>query len=88
MMKDQKWKLFRTIDIRYFFAGSFLLLLFSSCSDKYLAFKKFYKFKSEDKRPDYSNLNYWAAHPLKWDPSDSLPKPFRANKKDTLVDVF
>jgi len=59
-----------------------------SCSDKYLAFKKFYKFKSEDKRPDYSNLNYWAAHPLKWDPSDSIPKPLKKEKRDTMVDVF
>src|SRR4030095_11104036 len=75
-------------NVGYFIIGAFVLLLFSSCSDKYLAFKKFYKFKSEDKRPDYSNLNYWAAHPLKWDPSDSIPKPLRKEKRDTLVDVF
>jgi hypothetical protein len=73
---------------RYFLKGSLLLLLFSSCSDKYLAYKSLYQFKSEDKKPDYSNLNYWAAHPLKWDPSDSIPKPLRKEKRDTLVDVF
>ena len=88
MMKDQKLKFFEPICMRYLAIASLVLLLFSSCSDKYLAFKKFYKFKSEDKRPDYSNLNYWAAHPLKWDPSDSTPKPLRKDKKDTLVDVF
>ena len=88
MMKDQKLKFFGSLLIRYFFTGALFLLIFSSCSDKYLAFKKFYKFKSEDKRPDYSNLNYWAAHPLKWDPSDSIPKPLRKDKRDTLVDVF
>jgi len=88
MMKDQKRKLFGLTNFHSFIIGVFVLLLVSSCSDKYLAFKKFYKFKSENKKPDYSNLNYWAAHPLKWDPSDSIPKPLRKEKKDTLVDVF
>jgi len=64
------------------------IFIFSSCSDKYLSHVSKYKFKSEDKKPDYSNLNYWAAHPLKWDPSDSIPKPLRKKKRDTLVDVF
>jgi len=88
MMKDQKWRLFRTICTRHLSAGFLLLLLFCSCSDKYLAYKPLYQFKSEDKKPDYSNLNYWAAHPLKWDPADSIPKPLRKEKRDTLVDVF
>ena len=64
------------------------IFVFSSCSDKYLPHVSKYKFKSEDKKPDYSNLYYWAAHPLKWDPSDSVPKPLRKEKRDTLVDVF
>src|SRR4026209_902673 len=64
------------------------MFVFSSCSDKYLSHVSKYKFKSEDKKPGYSNLNYWAAHPLKWDPSDSIPKPLRKEKRDTLVDVF
>lgn len=68
--------------------GTIFLLFVSSCSDKYLAYKALYDFKSENKTPDYSNLNYWAAHPLKWDPSDSIPKPLRKNKRDSLVDVF
>lgn len=68
--------------------GTILVLFVSSCSDKYLAYKALYGFKSENKTPDYSNLNYWAAHPLKWDPSDSIPKPLRKNKRDSLVDVF
>src|SRR6185436_2051527 len=85
MMKDQKWTSFRSICVLLGFA---FLMPFSSCSDKYHAYKSLYRFKSEDKKPDYSNLNYWAAHPLKWDPSDSVPKPLRKEKKDTLVDVF
>ena len=64
------------------------LLVFASCSDKYLRYTQLYQFKSEDKKPDYSNLNYWAAHPLKWDPSDSIPKPLLTEKRDSLVDVF
>jgi hypothetical protein len=59
-----------------------------SCSDKYLAFKDQYQFKSKDGRPDYSNLHYWAAHPWKWDPSDSIPAPLKNGEKDSLVDVF
>ena len=30
----------------------------------------------------------WAAHPDKWDPSDSIPKPLRNNWRENLVDVF
>jgi hypothetical protein len=88
MMKDRKWTFFSSIRIHYCLIGFFLSLLLSSCSDKYLTYKSLYQFKAEDKKPDYSNLNYWAAHPLKWDPSDSIPKPLRKEKKDTLVDVF
>jgi len=88
MMKDKKWTLFRSNCIHYFLTGFLLLILFSSCSDKYLAYKSLYQFQSKDKKPDYSDLNYWAAHPLKWDPSDSVPKPLRKEKIDSLVDVF
>jgi len=39
--------------------------------------------------PDYSNLYYWAAHPYKKDPSDSVPLPLRASYAvDSSVDVF
>ena len=66
----------------------FLLICFTSCSDKYLAFKERYQFKSIDEKPDYSDLHYWAAHPWKWDPSDSIPAPLKNNKRDSAVDVF
>jgi hypothetical protein len=48
-----------------------------------------YQFTSSNGQPDYSSLNYWAAHPWKKDPSDSVPKSLR-NKgyTDSLVDVF
>ena len=64
------------------------IFIFSSCSDKYLAYTSRYQFKADGKKPDYSNLHFWAAHPLKWDPSDSIPKPLRKEKRDSLVDVF
>ncbi|WP_336514780.1 DUF3089 domain-containing protein [Pollutibacter soli] len=38
--------------------------------------------------PDYSNLKYWAAHPLKVDPSDSVPIPLHSIPGDTSADVF
>src|SRR5205085_10789837 len=38
--------------------------------------------------PDYSDLYYWAAHPSKWDPSDSIPNFLKDNGCDTSVDVF
>ena len=68
----------------------YILLIVSlfSCSNKYQAFKNNYLFKSPDGKPDYSDLNYWAAHHWKWDPSDSIPAPLRNEPRDSMVDVF
>ena len=39
--------------------------------------------------PDYSDLRYWAAHPGKWDPSDSVPADLRSSyRKEDFADVF
>jgi hypothetical protein len=39
--------------------------------------------------PDYSSLKYWAAHPDKHDPSDSIPVPLLSDFRfDSTVDVF
>ncbi len=39
--------------------------------------------------PNYNNLYYWAAHPWKYDPSDSVPAPLKKYySKDSAVDVF
>ena len=72
---------------RLVIAAFFALSIFS-CSDKYNAFKTRYAFKSKDGAPDYSELNYWAAHPWKWDPSDSISKPLRHESIDSSADVF
>lgn len=59
-----------------------------SCSDKYLPYTRQYSFKSSNGLPDYSSLDYWAAHPWKRDPSDSIPAPLRNEPRDSVVDVF
>lgn len=69
------------------FAAVFAMLLMS-CADKYKAFQSNYIFTSKDGKPDYKDLDYWAAHPGKWDPSDSIPKPLRNEWRDSSVDVF
>jgi hypothetical protein len=68
-------------------AISLLCFLLFSCN-KYKAFQSQYQFKSKTGLPDYADLRYWAAHPWKWDPSDSIPKPLRHETKDSTVDVF
>ncbi len=65
-----------------------LMVCIYSCSDKYQAFRSHYNFKSPDGKPDYANLDYWAAHPWKHDPSDSMPAPLRNEIKDSVADVF
>ena len=70
-------------------SGFFLLVLaLSSCSDKFLTYKTQYKFKSEDGKPNYASLDYWAAHPWKKDLSDSMPGPLNLEITDSSADVF
>ena len=67
----------------------YTLQLLTSCSHKTYNHLPTYQFKNIEGTPDYSNISYWAAHPYKWDPSDSISKPFRKNYiKDSVVDVF
>jgi pimeloyl-ACP methyl ester carboxylesterase len=65
-----------------------LLLLLLGCSNKYHAYVPQYQFANKSMAPNYANLDYWAAHPWKKDPSDSLPNILRFEKQDSLVDVF
>lgn len=75
-------------NIKLFFS-IYLAVFFISCGQKNYSYKPEYNFKSIDSKPDYSNLNYWAAHPWKWDPSDSVPEPLQKSYiKDSVVDVF
>ncbi len=71
------------------FCFSFLIaFLLCGCISSYKAHLKDYHFKSADSRPHYNDLDYWAAHPYKHDPSDSVPKSIQDDYRDSLVDVF
>jgi len=66
-----------------------VVLLFASCSPRYMRYVSNYNLGNTNPQPDYSNFNYWAAHPWKHDPSDSVPKPLRKTyMPDSVVDVF
>lgn len=47
-----------------------------------------YPFRSANGAPDFSQPDYWAAHPWKQDPSDSIPAFLKNETRDTLADVF
>lgn len=66
----------------------FCFCLISSCSHKISGQSINYHFKNENHLPDYSDLNYWAASPFKYDPSDNVPKDLIDDPKDSLADVF
>jgi hypothetical protein len=72
------------------FLAFILLVALTSCSQNiYTKLTPLYEKEQLSEVPDYSQLNYWAAHPDKKDPSDSVPKDLAANyhpKQD--VDVF
>lgn len=67
-------------------------VLLHSCSGlaKTQRYEAQYTFRSNDGNPDYTRLVYWAAHPGKRDPSDSLPASLRDRSVpvDTGIDVF
>lgn len=74
--------------MKRFYLPFILCLFLFSCADKYLAYTHNYQFRSATGAPDYASLDYWAAHPWKHDPSDSVPLPLRMEMQDSLVDVF
>lgn len=66
------------------------LFILSSCSNSnYAKLEPVYAQQKYQEVPDYSNLQYWAAHPDKKDPSDSVPAPLKASyTPNDKVDVF
>jgi hypothetical protein len=60
----------------------------AACAPKYTPYSGEKNFTAPSGRPDYRNLHYWAAHPDKWDPSDSIPKVLKDEKRDEMTDVF
>ncbi|HMC87841.1 MAG TPA: DUF3089 domain-containing protein [Chitinophagaceae bacterium] len=64
-------------------------LFFVGCAPKYSQYISQYRTTASSVAPDYSNLYYWAAHPWKKDPSDSVPAPLRSSYSiDSSADVF
>lgn len=66
------------------------VFFFTGCAaPKYTRYERQYATSATNTAPDYSNLYYWAAHPWKKDPSDSVPQPLRAGYAiDSSTDVF
>lgn len=63
-------------------------ITFFSCSTQKYSASFNYNFENNSKEPDYSNLDYWAAHPFKKDPSDNIPEDLKKESKDSMADVF
>ena len=74
----------------FLFVSIIVLLFFISCRPSYLS--QLHNYEKQlaiaDSIPDYTDLRFWAAHPQKKDPSDSIPKQFRFEQKDSSADVF
>ncbi len=66
------------------------IITFSQCtSNGYMQLQPQYEQEQIGLVPDYSQLVYWAAHPDKRDPSDSLPKPLKKDfQASDKADVF
>jgi hypothetical protein len=74
--------------IIYIVVATSIVIILSSCSKKITEYGMNEKVKSLDGIPKYEELQYWAAHPNKKDPSDSIPIPLKNDVKDKEVDVF
>ena len=65
-----------------------VFLMHCYCTPKYSKFVGEYHFLNNG-IPDYSSYDFWAAHPWKHDPSDSVSSPLQTNYHyDSTVDVF
>jgi len=64
--------------------------ILTACSPAYKSYKESYEqeFTGAASIPDYADIRYWAAHPWKKDPSDSISKGIKDEAIDTSVDVF
>lgn len=73
---------------RFLFLLMTALLISYSCAPRYNKYTRNYK-AVQAAEPDYADYNYWAAHPYKYDPSDSIPAPIKKSYRyDSTVDVF
>ena len=65
-----------------------IIVTLFGCSPKTTAITSTNNFVSETGIPDYSQLNYWASHPGKRDPADTVPKALIENEMEKVADVF
>jgi hypothetical protein len=75
--------------VKYFPILIFLTMV--SCAKPPQKFEReeAYQVKTDQGKPNYADLHFWAAHPYKHDPSDSIPEPLKANYiADSTVDIF
>ncbi|MDE3212792.1 MAG: DUF3089 domain-containing protein [Bacteroidota bacterium] len=63
-------------------------LLFAACSTARYTRSINYQFSGNSNRPDYSNPDYWAASPFKYDPSDNTPSGGIDTSHAVEADVF
>ena len=80
----------KDIILRFLFLIFFISSFFTSCRLAYKSAIPHYKkiYQDTTAEPDYTNLNHWAAHPDKWDVSDTIPLSLKNEKRDTTADVF
>lgn len=78
----------RSLNLLPYILLSSLMIAGASCSKKITTYSGVDAFKSETGVPDYSELKFWAAHPSKWDPSDTIPLPLLGEPKEKVADVF
>jgi len=67
---------------------TFVIFIYESCLPKITPYTEAEHFTSTSGEPNYSSLDYWAAHPLKKDPSDSLRTSEIGLQTEKKVDVF
>ncbi len=65
-----------------------IVTLTISCSPSYYKKIAGSKITPASDTTDYSRLDFWAAHPMKHDPSDSLSSAIHDAYRDSAVDVF
>jgi hypothetical protein len=65
-----------------------LAILANACGPRRISGRPSEKVQVPGGIPDYALLQCWAAHPDKWDPSDSIPKPLRGQQGEKKVAVF
>jgi len=75
--------------VRYYISFVLLIIITGCAQSNYSKYAPIYDKVTLADIPDYSKLEYWAAHPNKRNPSDSIPRDIKtsvASSKD--VDVF